>query len=149
MEAQAMRMCLSAHILCNEDFKIESAFLIIDYGPLLHRCRIAMHRTINFDTPSKYTCVSFCAGSCIYLEMRLNNIVSFVVSCDWLFCALIGQICCTCVTVMLRICQEESCRDLPAQSSAFRELICESFSICTCAMMKPCSFQCYFSVIFI
>lgn len=48
--------------------------------------------------------------------------------CMWeilVSCAVIGQICCTCVSVMLRTYQEESCRDSPAQSSAFRELICE------------------------
>lgn len=43
-----------------------------------------------------------------------------------LHCAVIGQICCICVTVTSRTCPEESCRDSPALSSASRKQTCLS-----------------------
>lgn len=43
-----------------------------------------------------------------------------------LCCAVIGQICCICGIATLRTCQEESCRDSPALSSASRRQTCLS-----------------------
>lgn len=79
------------------------------------------HSLVNVCMPV-CVCIYIYFRKCPYTCGRGFNVPDFRMLC----CAVIGQICCTCGIATLRTCQEESCRDSLALSSASREQTCSS-----------------------